>query len=254
VSAGLAAGTDRSSVKIKIVPSSIVDLTYAFDSTTIYCPTEKPMVHEREHWGMTPQGYFYASAKFAAPEHGGTHMDAPIHFNQSGATVDQVPLAESIGPAAVIDFSGRAAQDRDATLSLDDITGYEGRYGKIPDGAIVVARSGWGKFWPDKKRYLGTDKPGDVAALHFPGFSVQAVEFILKNRSVAAIAIDTASMDPGNSKDFPVHRLWLGANKPGFENVANAEKLPPSGAVMFCIPMKIGDGTGAPTRIFASLP
>jgi kynurenine formamidase len=234
--------------------SKIVDLTYTFDSTTIYWPTEKPMVHEREHWGTTPQGYFYASAKFAAPEHGGTHMDAPIHFNQHGATVDKVWLRECIGPAAVIDFSARAAKDADATLSVDDIQRYEAAHGRIPDGAIVVARSGWGRFWPDKKRYLGTDKPGDVANLHFPGFSAEAVEFLLKNRNVAAIAIDTPSMDPGNSKDFPVHRTWLGANKPGFENLANADKLPARGATLFCIPMKIGDGTGAPTRIFALLP
>jgi kynurenine formamidase len=238
-----------------IDPAKIVDLTYTFDSKTIYWPTEKPMVHEREHWGIEqPGGYFYASAKFAAPEHGGTHMDAPIHFNQKGATVDQIPLKDCIGPAAVIDFSARAAKDRDATLSLDDIRAYEKAHGKIPDGAIVVARSGWGRFWPDKLRYLGTDKPGDVAGLHFPGFSAEAVDFLLKHRNVAAIAIDTASMDPGNSKDFPVHRLWLGAGKPGFENLAHADKLPASGATLFCIPMKIGEGTGAPTRIFAVLP
>ncbi len=246
VSTSLAAGM--------IDPSKIVDLTYTFDSTTIYWPTEKPMVHEREHYGMEPGGYFYASAKFAAPEHGGTHMDAPIHFNRNGATVDRLPLSQFIGPAAVIDFSARAANDRDATLSIDDLNRYEAAFGKIPDGAIVVARSGWGRFWPDKKNYLGTDKPGDVAGLHFPGFSPEAIRFLLKSRSVIAIAIDTPSMDPGVSKDFPVHRLWLGANKPGFENLANADKLPQAGATLFCIPMKIGDGTGAPTRIFAVLP
>ena len=238
----------------KIDTSKIIDLTYTFDSTTIYWPTEKPFVHEREHYGMEPEGYFYASGKFAAPEHGGTHMDAPLHFNQHGMSVAQTPLSECIGPAAVIDFSARAANDRDATLSVDDIKHYEAAYRKIPDGAIVVARSGWGKFWPDKTRYLGTDQPGDVAGLRFPGFSPAAVGFLLEHRRVHAIAIDTPSMDPGISKDFPVHRLWLGVNKPGFENLANADKLPPSGAVMYCIPMKIGDGTGAPTRIFAVLP
>jgi kynurenine formamidase len=235
--------------------AKIIDLTWTFDATTIYWPTEKPLVHEREHYGIEePGGYFYASAKFAAPEHGGTHMDAPLHFNRQGANVAQVPLSEMIGPAAVIDFSARAASDRDTTLSVDDINRYEAAYGRIPAGAIVVARSGWGKFWPDKKRYLGTDKPGDVAGLRFPGFSPEAVQFLLKNRQVIAIAIDTPSMDPGVSKDFPVHQLWLGANRPGFENLAHADQLPPSGATLFCIPMKMGDGTGAPTRIFALLP
>jgi len=122
------------------------------------------------------------------------------------------------------------------------------------DGAIVVARSGWGKFWPDRKHYLGIDEPDVVADLHFPGYSPEAAEWLVKNRNLAAIAIDTASMDRGASRDFRVHRIWLGANKPGFENIANAGKLPPSGATIFCIPMKLGDGTGAPTRAFALMP
>jgi len=181
-------------------------------------------------------------------------MDAPIHFNRDGMTVDQVPLSDMVGPAAVVDFSARAAHDPNAMLSVEDIRKWEAAHGSISSGAIVVARSGWGRFWPDRKRYLGTDKPGDVAHLQFPGFSAEAVDFLLKERKVAAIAIDTASMDPGNSKDFPVHRLWLGANKPGFENIANADKLPETGATIFCIPMKMGKGTGAPTRVFAILP
>ena len=237
-----------------IEASKMVDLTYTFDSTTIYWPTETSFVHTFEHFGPTPKGFFYASAKYAAPEHGGTHMDAPLHFNRQGLTADQLPLTDFVGPAAVIDFSERAAKNPDATLALDDIHLYEARYGRIPAGAIVVARSGWGRFWPNKKRYLGTDKFGDVAHLHFPGYSPPAVRFLLNRRDVKAIAIDTASMDPGNSKDFPVHQLWLGANKPGFENVANAGALPPKGATIFCIPMKIGKGTGGPARIFAVLP
>lgn len=237
-----------------INPAKIVDLTYTFDTSTIYWPTEHPFVHQFEHYGTTPEGYFYSSAKFDAPEHGGTHMDAPIHFSKGAMTVDQVPLHSMVGPAVVIDFSGRAAHDPDATLSVDDIKRWEAAHGSIPDGAIVVARSGWGRYWPDKKRYLGTDKAGDIAHLRFPGFSPAAVKYLLDTRKVVAIAIDTPSMDPGISKDFPVHRLWLGANKVGFENVANAEKLPESGATIFCIPMKIGTGTGAPSRIFAILP
>lgn len=237
-----------------IAASKIVDLTYTFDEHTIYWPTEKGFVHEFEKYGETADHYFYSSANYVAPEHGGTHTDAPIHFNQHGRTLDQLALRECIGPAAVVDFSKRASKDPDATLSVDDIKEYESVNGEIPNGAIVVARSGWGKFWPDRKHYMGTDKPGDVEGLHFPGYSPEAVSFLLKNRHVAAIAIDTASIDRGAAKDFPVHRIWLGADKPGFENVANADKLPAKGATLFCIPMKIGKGTGGPTRIFAILP
>jgi kynurenine formamidase len=234
--------------------AKLIDLTYTFDSSTIYWPTEHPFVHQFEHYGMTLGGYFYSSGKFAAPEHGGTHMDAPIHFSKDGISADQVPMAAMVGPAAVIDFSERAAIDPDAMLNEGDVRKWESAHGNIPDGAIVVARSGWGRYWPDKKSYLGTNKFGDVAHLRFPGFSAGAAKFLLDHRKVAAIAIDTPSMDPGSSKDFPVHRLWLGAGKPGFENMAQADKLPESGATLFCIPMKIGKGTGAPTRIFALLP
>ena len=259
--AGLLAVLATSSITMRglaassaIDPAKMIDLTYTFDSATIYWPTEHPFVHQFEHYGMTPGSYFYSSGKFAAPEHGGTHMDAPIHFSKGGISVDQVPLTSMVGPAAVIDFSAVAANNPDAMLSVDDIKNWESAHGDIPEGAIVVARSGWGRYWPDKKRYLGTDKFGDVTNLRFPGFSADAVKYLLNSRKVAALAIDTPSMDPGNSKDFPVHRLWLGANKVGFENVAHADKLPEIGATIFCIPMKIGKGTGAPTRIFALLP
>jgi kynurenine formamidase len=251
----IALGVTRLGYSAEAIKSSkIIDLTYTFDDKTIYWPGEQGFVHQFEKYGETPEHYFYSSAKYIAPEHGGTHTDAPIHFNEHGITLDQLPLADCIGPAAVIDFSARAASDPDVTLSVDDIKAYETANGAIPDGAIVVARSGWGKFWPDRKHYMGTDKPGDVADLHFPGYSAEAVTFLLTNRKVAAIAIDTASIDRGAASDFPVHRIWLGANKPGFENVANADQLPAKGATIFCIPMKIGKGTGGPTRIFALLP
>jgi kynurenine formamidase len=234
--------------------AKIVDLTYTFDERTIYWPTEKGFVLQFEKNIETSEHDSFVTANYAGPEHGGTHCDAPRHYDADGRALDQVPLKDCIGPAAVVDFSARAAIDADATLSVDDLEAYERAYGRIPDGAIIVARSGWGKYWPDRKLYMGTDSLDDVAGLHFPGCSAAAVDFLLKNRRVAAIAIDTASIDPGNSKEFPAHRLWLSANKPGFENLAHAERLPAIGATIFCIPMKIGMGTGGPTRIFALVP
>lgn len=238
----------------EINTAKIVDLTYTLDKNTIYWPSESGFRYHYEHKGITPDGYFYASGHFATSEHAGTHIDAPLHFNRDGAALDQVPLTQTIGPGAVIDFSGRAASNPNAVLSVGDIAHYETVYGRIPDGAIVVGRSGWGRFWSDRKRYLGTDQAGDVAGLRFPGFSAKAAFFLLKQREVIAIAIDTASLDPGISKSFPVHRLWLGANRPGFENLANADQLPATGAIICCAPMKIGGGTGAPARIFALTP
>jgi kynurenine formamidase len=115
-------------------------------------------------------------------------------------------------------------------------------------------RSGWGRFWPDKARYLGTATPGDTAHLHFPGFSKEAAEWLLRERRPAAIGVDTPSIDHGPSADFPVHRAVGAANVPGFENVAHLDRLPEAGAAVVALPMKIGGGTGAPLRIVAFLP
>lgn len=232
----------------------VIDLSYPFDDRAVYWPTEAGFRHWYEEHGRAAGGYFYAAGRFSAPEHGGTHMDAPHHFSEEGVPADRVPLAQCIGPACVIDFRARAEEDGDSALSVSDVERYEERYGPIPEGAIVVAHSGWGRYWPDKRRYLGTDQWGDVAHLHFPGFSPEAVCLLLRKRNVAALAIDTASLDPGRALDFPVHRLWLGAGKPGFENLARLETLPPRGATLFCIPMKIAGGSGAPARVFAVIP
>jgi kynurenine formamidase len=154
----------------------------------------------------------------------------------------------------VVDVRDKAKADRDYRLTVGDLQEWETAHGRIPDGAIVLMYSGWGQYWPDKKRYLGTDVFGDVADLHFPGFSKEAAEWLVHERKIAAIAVDTASMDYGPTKDYPVHQTINGANLPAFENVANVDRLPPSGATLIALPMKIGGGSGAPTRIIAVLP
>jgi kynurenine formamidase len=237
-----------------IDPAKLVDLTYAFDSETIYWPTEKGFELERGQHGKTDAGYFYAANRFRGPEHGGTHMDAPIHFSENGATADQVPLASLVGPAVVVDVAAKAAADSDYRLAVADLTAWESEHGRIPAGAIVLMRSGWGARWPDRKRYLGSDRPGDVTDLHFPGFSKEAAEWLVREREVAAIGVDTASIDHGPSRDFIVHQTVNGAGKPGLENVAHLERLPASGATLIALPMKIGGGSGAPARIVALLP
>lgn len=237
-----------------IDPNKLVDLTYAFGPDTIYWPTAESFTLERVAYGPTPQGYWYAANNLRMAEHGGTHMDAPIHFAEGKRTSDAVPLASCVGPAVVIDVRRQAAADRDYRLTVADITGWEKQHGHIPAGAIVIMWSGWGAFWGDKLRYLGTDKPGDTAHLHFPGFSREAAEFLVQTRDIAAIGVDSASMDYGQSSDFMVHRIINGADKPGFENLANVDRLPASGATILALPMKIAGGSGGPARIVALLP
>jgi kynurenine formamidase len=237
-----------------IDPLKVVDLSYSFGPETIYWPTAEPFKLERVHYGPTEQGYWYAANNLSMAEHGGTHMDAPIHFAEGKRTSDQVPLASCIGPAVVIDVRPQTAADRDYRLSVDDIQNWEKDHGRIPAGAIVIMNSGWGAFWGNKLSYLGTDRPGDVADLHFPSFSKEAAEFLVKERDIAAIGVDTASIDYGPSTDFVVHRIINGANKPGFENLANIDRLPAAGATLIALPMKITGGSGGPARIIAVLP
>ncbi len=234
--------------------NKVVDLTYPFDEHTIYWPTAKPFHLEVVAAGEAPGGYWYAANNICLAEHGGTHMDAPLHFAQGKRAVDEVPIQQLIGPAVVIDVRAQAAQNPDYRLSVADLEAWEQRHGRIPPGAIVIMWSGWGERWPDKKRYLGTDQPGDVANLHFPGFSREAATFLISQREIDAIGVDTPSIDYGQSQDFIVHQIVSGANKPGLENIAHLEKLPPVGATLIALPMKIAKGSGGPVRIVAVLP
>ena len=233
--------------------TKLVDLTHAFDDKAIYWPTAKPFAWERESWGRNAQGDWYAAGRYSASEHGGTHLDAPIHFGEGKQTIDQIPVDKFVGPAVVIDVSRAVAKNRDYSLTPADIIAWEAKHGQVPAGSIVLVRTGWEKHWGDRLAYLGTDKPGDTANLHFPGISQEAAT-LLGERKVDAIGLDTPSLDHGPSKDFAAHRAFAAANVYGLENVANLDRLPPVGATLIALPMKIKGGTGGPTRIVAILP
>jgi kynurenine formamidase len=232
----------------------LVDLTYSFSRETMHWPTAKPFHLEKVNEGRTAQGYWYSSYNYSASEHVGTHLDAPFHFAEEGWTTDQIPLAKTIGPGVVIDVRRKAEANRDYRLQVVDIRTWEKRHGMMPRGAIVLMHSGWGRYWGDRKNYFGTDEAGDVTHLRFPGFSKEAAEFLVKERYIKAAAVDTPSIDHGLSRDFIVHQVFGKSNIPVFENVAFLDRLPPKGATIFAVPMKIKGGSGAPLRIFALLP
>lgn len=234
-------------------PARLVDLTHPYDDKTIYWPTAQPFRYEKEHWGVRPGGYFYAAGRYSASEHGGTHLDAPIHFAEGRATVDQIPVADLFLPAIVIDVSAAARSNPDYQAQAADIAAWERAHGRISAGTAVLVRTGWGRYWTDPKRYLGTDRPGDVAGLRFPGIGAEAAKALVA-RGVRAVGIDTPSIDYGRSKDFQTHRILYAANIYGLENIANLEKLPPRGATLMALPMKIAGGSGAPVRAVALLP
>ena len=218
-------------------------------------PGDEPFRYEETE---TIQGGAEANcARMSLSVHFGTHVDAPIHFYEQGKTIDQVPLGEWFGPAVKIDVTAQCDANRDFRLGVSHIERFERKHGKIPDRAWVVMYTGIGtRHYPDAVKLLGTAKQGPeaVAELHFPGFSLEAAEFLLRERRITGIAIDTPSIDYGQSSDFPVHRAMFEAGKLAIEKIARLDRLPATGAVLFPVPMLIAKGTGAPARIFALLP
>jgi kynurenine formamidase len=233
-----------------------LDLTHDFSAEAIYWPTAKPFEMEVVSAQRTPAGFYYAANNFSAAEHGGTHLDAPVHFSEGQWTTEQIPLSRLVGPAVVVDVSSRAAADRDYRVTADDLRAWEAAHGKMPEGAIVLVTTGWGKFWPDRVRYLGTDKtgPAGAAELHFPGIDTSAARWLVSGRKPRAVGIDTPSLDYGPSTTFDSHQILFAANIPGFENVAHLDQLPATGSWIIALPMKIRGGSGGPLRIVAALP
>lgn len=215
---------------------SLVDLTHAFGDETVYWPTDT------------------AGFALATAEHGGTHIDAPIHFLEGGPDVASIPLEKVIGPAVVIDVTAQAAEDADYRLTVAAVEAHEAVHGRIEPGSIVLLRTGWSARWPDARSYLGDDTPGDASQLHFPSYGEAAARLLVEERGAAALGVDVASIDYGASTDFIVHRIVAAANAPGLENLTNLDLLPPRGATVIALPMKISGGSGAPLRAIAIVP
>jgi kynurenine formamidase len=233
----------------------IVDLTHALNAKTLYWPTSPTAFKlDQLSFGPTPGGWFYSAYAFSAPEHGGTHLDAPIHFGEGHLSVDRVPLDRLIAPAVVIDVSAKAGRDADYRLTPEDVTAFERANGRIEPGTIVLLRTGWSMRWPDRKAYLGDDTPNDASKLHFPSFGVEAARLLIQDRRAGAIGADVASIDYGPSQDFMVHRIAAAADVPGIENLTNLNLLPAKGAFVFALPMKIEGGSGGPVRVVALVP
>jgi len=233
-----------------------LDLSYPFSNETIYWPTAESFVLDTVSFGMTPGGYFYAANNFKAAEHGGTHLDAPIHFSAGKRSVDQIPVDNLVGPAVRIDVSKAALADRDYLVSVRDLEDWEQVNGPLPDGGMILLYTGYGRFWPDANSYMGTSMRGSEALpeLHFPGLDPEAANWLVTQRNVKGVGIDTPSIDDGQSTTFESHQHLAGSNVLIFENVANLDTVPVRGALLVAAPMKIQGGSGGPARLLAYVP
>ncbi|MEI7498992.1 MAG: cyclase family protein [Bacteroidota bacterium] len=230
-----------------------IDLTHDFEPNTVYWPTDEPYRHDTVFYGTTEKGYFYSSFKFSAEEHGGTHFDAPVHFAQGHKFIHEVPVEQMHGPGVIVDVTKQSAENLDYRVTVKDLENWEKQYGKIPDGAIILLNTGFGKYWDDHLKYTGTIKKGKegIAELHFPGLDPVAADWLVENRKINAVGLDTPSIDFGQSKDFQTHRNLCAAGLTMYENVANLDQLPAKGTYIVALPMKIKGGSGAPLRIIA---
>ncbi|AXT19498.1 cyclase family protein [Flavobacteriaceae bacterium AU392] len=248
--------TLKTPVENKSSKKQIIDLTHEFSEETIYWVTAKEFELDVVAKGQTDNGYFYSANNFATAEHGGTHIDAPIHFAKDALSVEEIPLDKLIGKAIKIDVTEKALNNPDYLISINDFKQWETEEGmQIPDGSIVLLETGFSKYYPDKIKYLGTDARGPEALkdLHFPGLSPEAAEWLVTNRNINSIGIDTPSIDYGQSTLFKSHVSLMTRNIPAFENVTNLDQLPNKGFKVIALPMKIKGGSGGPLRIIAIL-
>jgi kynurenine formamidase len=245
----------RFSAALELDDYQLVDLSHSYGDNTLYWPTS-PSAFEKQElaYGMSDAGFFYSAYSVCTPEHGGTHLDAPIHFSESGVSTEKIPLSKLIAPAYVIDVSAKAAGDRNYRLTPQDVRDFEAEHGEIAPGSVVLMRTDWSRHWPDAMAYLGDDTPGDASKLQFPGFGAEATTILAEHRKVALLGIDTASVDYGKSQDFIVHRIGASHGIANLENLTNLKHLPATGAIILALPMKIEGGSGGPARVVALVP
>jgi len=255
VTLGLLAACAADRERIDPARLRVVDLTHPFDSETLYWPTAPSSFELRRlAWGTMPGGYFYAANALATPEHGGTHLDAPLHFGEGRPAVAEIPAARLVAEAVVIDVTEQAASQAEYALQPSDVLAFEARHGPVARNSIVLLHTGWDRFWPDRKAYLGDDTPGDASNLRFPSYGAEAARLLVEARGVAGLGVDTASIDVGSSQEFQVHRIAAKNDVFGLENLTGLAALPPRGALLVALPMKIAGGSGAPLRAVALLP
>jgi kynurenine formamidase len=230
--------------------AKLLDLTYPLNDTSPFWPGDNYEPFKLRTIATIEKNGVLSKA-FAMPEHFGTHLDAPCHFERDRPSVDEIRSEELFAPGVVIDVTMQAESDADYRLMSSDIETWEKSHGRIPDRAIVLLRTGWGRFWDKVVRYRNQDATGQM---HFPGFSAEATRWLIKERQVRAIGIDTLSIDHGPSKDFVVHHVINGAGRYALENLAHLEKLPERDFFLIVAPIKIETGSGGPTRVLAVLP
>jgi kynurenine formamidase len=229
----------------------IVDLSHDLDERSPFWPegTEPFPFHAKAVATFDRDGCFARTLQI--PEHFGTHMDAPLHFDSKGASLDQIAVEKFVLPAVVVDVTATVASSPDYRVTVADVEQWVNAHGPMPSGCAVLIHTGWASRWPSQERYVSQDAQG---VMHFPGLSIEAARYLLDHAHPVSIGIDTPSVDYGQSNDFKVHQLTMAAGLYHLEDLANLDLLPATGACIIALPMKLRGGSGSPTRVLALVP
>ncbi|XP_028404727.1 uncharacterized protein LOC114527269 [Dendronephthya gigantea] len=234
-----------------------IDLSYVFNNETMSWGDTTRFQHELVFEGPLKANNvtlvpYYTGYDYSSSEHAGTHLDSPVHFAEGKWSVDEIPAENLVGDAVVVNISAKAAKDRNAEVTVDDLRKWEREHGTIPVGSILFVFTGWGKYWTNYEKYFGTNTK-NTSLYRFPGIHKDAATWLVNDRNIKAVGIDTPSIDYGKATSYPTHQILYAKNIYGLENVANLDQLPVTGAIVYALPMKIGRGSGAPVRILATI-
>jgi len=231
-----------------------LDLTYPFDNNTHYWPdfdrfnlTRMDFPHQ--------EGFWLEMFTYAAPEHGGTHMDAPFHFQEFKWKLDEIPVERFVAHAAVLDVVDASQQNPDYEVSRNDLEQWKKVNGPWKYPTLLLVKTGNAQHWTNHTRYWGFGmNETNPKQMHFPGLGEGAAEILANDPNVVGVGLDTPSLDPGTSTTYPAHRILLNKNKYGLEHLPDMSRVPTTGATVIAAPMKIGGGTGGPCRVMVRLP
>ncbi|XP_059148598.1 isatin hydrolase-like [Physella acuta] len=238
-----------------VLDARVIDLSHRHGPLTLMSPGQPHYNRSLVSRGEYLPGVFAENGRYESGEHGGTHMDAPVHFVMDGQTLDDVPIENTIGEGVMIDCSREASLNNSYMAPLDKVLEWEKQHGEIPPEAAVIFNFGWSWRFNNSRLYINTESQL-LREMVFPSISEAAGRFLLEQRHVKMIASDTLSPDPlseggQNARSLPIHQTYLPRGKLIVENLRGTEELPPRGFRFHAAPVRYADASGAQVRAYA---
>lgn len=243
--------------KLDFSTATYIDLTHAFHPGIPHGPGLKDQqIETLFHYdpGVGSVGHGALIHYYQLPGQWGTHVDAPAHFIRGKRYLDEIPVKDMFLPLVVLDIHEKVESNPDYQVSLADVRDWENRNGNIPENSFVALRTDWSKRWPDQQKIQNEDN-NNIS--HYPGWSLEVLEYLTQVRNITAIGHETPDTDPGidaSKLNFTLEKYFLSQNKYQIEMMTNLDKLPETGAMIIASWPKAYQGSGFPARVFAIIP